>query len=100
VIEDALAVVVAAQVGPLRLAVERLTVELAELRKALPTPLVTIEEAAQALEVSVSSVRRAIRRGDVPVRRIGRSVRVDLRALRPLSEDEVAVAACTARSQP
>jgi hypothetical protein len=99
-IEDALSAVVANQVTPLRLAVERLTVELAELRKAIPAQMSTIEEYAEAQHISVSSVRRGIRKGDIPVRRIGRSVRIDLRALRPLSEDEVAVAARAARGQP
>jgi excisionase family DNA binding protein len=99
VIEDALSAVVAAQVGPLRVAVERLTVELAELRKALPAQMATIEEYAETQHISVSTVRRAIRRGDLPVRRTGRSVRVDLGALRPLSGDEVAAAARAARGQ-
>jgi excisionase family DNA binding protein len=52
--------------------------------------LVPVADAARLLRVSLSTMRRRIRGGDIPVRRIGRSVRVDLAALRPLGDGEVA----------
>lgn len=76
---------------------ERIEGELVALRRAAGPRLVTVAEAAEALGVSTRTVARWIRAGEVPVRRIGRSVRVDLAALRPLGDADVAQLAHAAR---
>lgn len=85
-----LAAVLEAKLGPLKADVRRLSAELESIHRQLPPPLVSVTEAAQRLGLSLSSVRRRIRDGSLPVRRIGRSLRVDLGALHPPGEQEVA----------
>ena len=64
--------------------------EVVHLRSSAPPLLVAPAEAAARLGVSLSTLRRRIRSGEVPVTRIGRLVRVDLSALRPADQAEVA----------
>jgi len=51
--------------------------------------LVPVREAAEMLGVTVATIRRQIRDHMLPIRRIGHSVRVDMSALRPLTDEEV-----------
>jgi excisionase family DNA binding protein len=97
-LEDTLGALLEARVTPLRVAVERLASEVVELRRALPPQLVSVEEARKRLGVSLSTARRRVRNGEWPVRRDGRRVLVDLGALRPLSEEEVAREALRVRA--
>jgi excisionase family DNA binding protein len=76
-----------------------LAAQVEQLRRCLPAQLVTMPEAAERLGVSVKTVTRMVKRGDLPHRRLGRSVRVDLAALHPMSDEEVARAAARARSR-
>jgi excisionase family DNA binding protein len=69
------------------------------MQRALPPVLVPVREAAQMLGVSEATVRRQIRDHLLPVRRIGRSLRVDMSALRPLTDEEVEREAYLARMQ-
>lgn len=70
--------------------IRNLTDLLQEIRKSLPPKLVSVETAAEALEVSESTVRRWIKSGDIPYTKIGGSIRIDLAAFRPKSEQEIA----------
>jgi excisionase family DNA binding protein len=96
---SAIATALRSEVEPLRAEVARLTSEVAALREASsPVTFITMDEAAERLGISLSTVRRRIRAGEIPARKIGRNVRVDVKALRPLSEDEVARLAREARN--
>jgi excisionase family DNA binding protein len=79
-----------ARISALEAQVTTLTESIEKLRRASPSTFVPMSEAASRLGVSLSTLRRRIRAGDVPVVRIGRSVRVDLGALRPADQAEVA----------
>lgn len=83
----------------LGLAVERLGDELRHLRRALPPQLGPMSEAARLTGLSMSTVKRRVKDGSIPSRKVGRSVLVDLAALRPLMNEEVARAARRARSR-
>ncbi len=78
--------------------IARLDAEVRALRQALPPRLGTLREAADLLGVSYATVRRRVRDGSLPVRRVGRALRVDLGALRPVSEEGVARTARQART--
>lgn len=99
-LEQSIAEAVTAAIAPLRADVQRLTVEVAQLRAALPAQVVTIREAAERLGLSLSTVRRHIESGALPVVRWGkRGVRVDLAAAtRAPTEDDVAKAAQRVRT--
>jgi excisionase family DNA binding protein len=99
-VEDAITDAVERAVAPLVAELRELRAAVWAMSAALPPVLATTPEAAGRLGVSVSTVRRRIKDGSIPVRRIGRSVRVDLAALKPLSEDDVARLAREARGTP
>lgn len=82
---------------PLRSDLERVAAELAAMRQALPPALLPLKEAARRMGVSEKTARRRVQAGEWPARRDGRKVLVDLSALRPLSEEEVARAAAELR---
>ena len=86
-----------ARVSALEAQVTALTEAVEGLRRAVPGSFVPVPEAARILGVSLSTMRRRIRVGEVPVKRIGRSVRVDLGALRPPADADVARLADAAR---
>ncbi len=88
-----------ARLTPLLAAIERLTGEVAQLRKALPPQLVSPDEASKLLGLSLSTIRRRIRDGSLPTRKLGRAVRIDIAALRPLSDGEVAAEAWKLRHE-
>jgi excisionase family DNA binding protein len=91
VVRDALA--------DLRAEVRNLAAQVEHLRRSLPAQLVSVQEAAEHLHLSLSTVRRMVKRGDLPSRRLGRSVRVDLAALHPMTDEEAARAAARARAR-
>ena len=67
----------------------RIEAALADLRRSAPSTLVSVREAARIAGVSESTAWRRVRDGSWPTTRIGRSVRVDVAALRPATDDEV-----------
>ena len=67
------------------------------MRQALPPALLPLKEAARRMGVSEKTARRRVRAGEWPARRDGRKVLVDLSALRPMTDDEVARAAAQLR---
>ena len=85
--------------GELRANVRSLAAKVEQLRRALPPQLIPVQEAAHRLGLSHATIRRMVKRGDLPYRRFGRSVRVDLTALHPMTEVEVAQAAARARER-
>jgi excisionase family DNA binding protein len=87
------------ELADLRAEVRALAAQVEHLRRSLPAQLVSIQEAAGHLHLSLSTVRRMVKRGDLPCRRLGRSVRVDLAALHPMTDDEVAQAAARVRAR-
>jgi excisionase family DNA binding protein len=92
-ISDEIAAAVREAVGELPAALERLSAEVKAMREALPPMLVSLKEAAKRLGVSEKTARRRVKDGTWPSRRDGGRVLVDLAAIRPLSEDEIARAA-------
>jgi excisionase family DNA binding protein len=96
--EQALRAAVAAEIGPLRAEVERLALEVGQLRGALPPNVLGTSEAARRLGISVRTLQRHIKAGTIPVRRIGRRVLIDLADLRALGPADVARLAREARS--
>ncbi len=87
------------ELAHLRAEVRALASRVEQLRRTLPAQLVSMQEAAGHLDLSLSTVRRMVKRGDLPYRRLGRSVRVDLAALHPMTDGEVARAAVRARAR-
>jgi len=97
--EETLGALLDAKLGPLRADVRALSLAIESMRRTLPPVLVPLREAAQMLGLSESTIRRQIRDHMFPIRRIGRSVRVDMSALRPLTDQEVEREAYRARMQ-
>jgi|GEM_PF-1649604 len=98
-LEETLSTLLEAKLAPLRADLRALGHAIESMQRTLPPVLVPVREAAQMLGVSEATVRRQIRDHHLPVRRIGRSVRVDMSALRPLTDEEVAEQAYSARTQ-
>ena len=96
-LEDTLGALLSSRLVPLRSDLQRVTAELAAMRQALPPALLPLKEAARRMGVSEKTARRRVRAGEWPARRDGRKVLVDLSALRPMTEDEVARAAAQLR---
>ena len=96
-LEDTLGALLSARLVPLHSDLRRVTAELAAMRQALPPTLLPLKEAARRMGVSEKTARRRVRAGEWPSRRDGRKVLVDLSALRPMSEEEVARAAAELR---
>ena len=69
----------------------------AEIRAARPVRLVSVAQAAAELGISACSIRRRIADGSLPSRRLGGRVLVDLSAIQPHSDDEIARLARAAR---
>ncbi len=92
-LEETIAAILDQRLGPLRLDLQRVAGALEALRSALPPALVPLKEAARRMHVSEKTARRRVRAGEWPARRDGNRVLVDLAALRPLTEEEVARAA-------
>jgi excisionase family DNA binding protein len=59
--------------------------------------MVSIEETAERLDLSVATVRRRVKAGDLPSKRIGHQYRIPGSALRPISDEEIAELAHSAR---
>lgn len=98
-LEEALTAVLDARITPLVAQIGALTAEVAQLRRSQPPALASLAEAADRLGLSLSTIRRRVRDGSIPTRRVGRRVLVDLNALRPLDDVEVAQMAREARLQ-
>ncbi len=96
-IEEAILAAVRAVVAPLAEELRQTRAAVEALREALPPALLDVHAAAEQLGVSESTIRRQIREGVLPVRRVGRSVRVDVSAMKPISEEHVAALAREAR---
>lgn len=96
-LEDTLGALLSSRLVPLRSDLQRVTAELAAVRQAFPPALVPLKDAARRMGVSEKTARRRVRAGEWPARRDGRKVLVDLSALRPMTEDEVARAAAQLR---
>ncbi len=89
-IEDTIREAISAEVAPLRQTIDQLKAEVVQLHRALPAQLVSLHEASKLLGLSLSTVRRRVRDGTLPTRKVGRAIRLDVSALRPLSNEEVA----------
>ncbi|HET7787936.1 MAG TPA: helix-turn-helix domain-containing protein [Myxococcales bacterium] len=98
-LENTLGALLSARLVPLHSDLRRVTAELAALRQALPPALFPLKEAARRMGVSEKTARRRVQAGEWPARRDGRKVLVDLSALRPMSEEEVARAASELRDE-
>jgi excisionase family DNA binding protein len=92
-LEDTLGTLLDARLAPLRSDLERVSAELAAVRRALPPLLLPLKEAAKHMHVSEKTARRRVRSGEWPARRDGRKLLVDLSALRPMNDAEIAEAA-------
>jgi len=99
-LEDTLAALLDARLAPLRADLERVTAELAAVRRALPSQFVPLKEAAARMGVSEKTGYRRFDSGEWPGRRDGRKVLIDLSALRPMTHDEVARTAQKLRALP
>jgi len=97
--EEILGSIIDGKLAPLRADVRTLAQAIESMRRSLPPALVPVREAAQMLGVSESTIRRHIKQHLLPVRRNRRSVRVDMSALRPLTDEEVEREAYRARIQ-
>ena len=98
--EDTIGALLDARLAPLRSDLERVTTELAAVRRALPPMLVSLKEAARRMGVSVKTATRRCQSGDWPSRRDGGRVLVDLSGLRPKTGEEIARAAFNLRAVP
>ena len=98
--EDTIGALLDARLAPLRSDLERVTTELAAVRRALPPMLVSLKEAARRMGVSVKTATRRCQSGDWPSRRDGGRVLVDLSGLRPKTGEEIARAAFNLRALP
>lgn len=81
---------VEAAVAPLHAELRQLRSLVEELVRRSPPRLGTLAEAAELLGVHRDTAHKMWRRGEIQGRRIGRAVRVDLAALRPATDDELA----------
>lgn len=91
-LEETLAAVLDQRLAPIRRDLEGVTRALEALRAAVPPTLVPVKEAAKRMAVSEKTARRRIQAGEWPTRQDGdgRKLLVDLSALRPRSEEEIA----------
>lgn len=96
-LEETLGILLDARLAPLRSDLERVTSELAAVRRAMPPLFVALKEAARRMNVSEKTARRRVKSGEWPARRDGRKILVDLSALRPMDDEEVAQAALRLR---
>lgn len=78
---------------------EVIVARLDRLESRLPPALVDVPTAGERLGCSASTIRRRVRDGTLPVVRVGRSVRIDLAALRPPSDEQIAELAREARGR-
>lgn len=88
-LEETLGALLDARLAPLRSDLERVSSEVASLRRALPPMLVSVAVAAQRLGVSLATARRRVKAGEWPVRRDGRRVLVDMGAMGAKSKEEL-----------
>lgn len=79
-----------AALAPLHAELRHLRAELEEVSKRLPPRLGA--EAAEVLGVHPHTAWDMWKRGEIQGRRIGRAVRIDLAALRPATDEDVAEA--------
>jgi transcriptional regulator with XRE-family HTH domain len=75
----------------------RLAAQLEEVSRRLPPTLGSLRDAAKVLQCDPSTVYRAYKRGEIAGRQIGGRIFIDLAALRPATDAEVADAAWTGR---
>jgi excisionase family DNA binding protein len=81
-----------AALAPLHAELRHLRAELEEVSKRLPPRLGTLAEAAEILGCHPHTAWDMWKRGEIQGRRIGRAVRIDLAALRPATDEDVAQA--------
>lgn len=98
-IEEQLSAILIA-VAPLRSELARVSAELAAVKRSIPPQLAPLKDAAKRMGVSVKTARRRVKSGDWPSRKDGRIILVDLSALRPIGEEEVAQLATRLRAVP
>jgi hypothetical protein len=99
-LEDSLGALLDAKLAPLRSDLDRVTAELSAVRRALPPQLVSLKRAAEVMHCSTKTAGRRVKSGEWPSRRDGGRVLVDLSALRPVSDEEVARVAFKMRALP
>jgi hypothetical protein len=80
--------------------IRRIAAQLEEVSRRLPPTLGSLRDAAKVLSCDPSTVYRAWKRGEIAGRQIGGRIFIDLAALRPASECEVADAAWTGARRP
>ncbi|HZZ84368.1 MAG TPA: hypothetical protein VFE30_07505 [Anaeromyxobacteraceae bacterium] len=96
-LDTTLGALLEAHLTPVRVELERLSAEVIELRRTLPPMLVPLREAARRLGVSYATARRRASAHEWPTRRDGGRILVDLGALRPLADEDLARMAHRAR---
>jgi len=94
-VDESLRSLVAAEVAPLALRIERLA---ALVEKLQPPQFVSIDETAKRLSCSAQTVTAMCRRGELVHRRAGRRVLVDASSLRPADPSTVSRLSREARS--
>jgi len=96
-IDETLTGMLNACLAPVHEGMRRISSELEALRRALPPSLLPLREAAKRMGVSYATARRRAKNGEWPTRRDGGRLLVDVGALHPTSEDDLAQAAREAR---
>jgi hypothetical protein len=100
-LEETLAALFDAKVAPILAELQHVNAELAALRRALPPQLVSLKEAARLMgNISLKTASRRVHSGEWPSRKDGRKVLVDVSALRPMTNEEVAQTARKLRAIP
>jgi hypothetical protein len=92
-LEETLAAILDQRLAPLRRDLDRVAGALEALRSAMPPALVPLKQAAALMHVSEKTARRRVDAGEWPARRDGKKILVDVSSLRPMTEEEVEVAA-------
>jgi hypothetical protein len=99
VIEHAITAAVSAAIAPLVEEMRALRAEVARLRRADGPTLLRMAEVAERYHYPVSTQREHIRRGLLRAVKRGRVVLVDVSALEPPTDSQVAAAAAEARAR-
>jgi excisionase family DNA binding protein len=95
-IDAALAAVVVEAMAPLVSELRDLRATVEALR---PPQFISVDEAAKRLACSIQTVTAMCKRGELAHRRAGRRLLIDGNSLRPVSPDDIATLARTARGR-
>ena len=93
-LDETLRSLVAAEVGPLVLRIDRLTALVEELR---PAQWLSVDETAKRLSCSIQTITAMCKRGELVHRRAGRRLLISAESIRPTDPAEIATLARTAR---